>query len=112
MAFPSLVHWRPHLLSRTRDFIVARTHSGSAANGDAKCPLCDGEIAASLDPALAGAPVCGQDLWLFAYGPVMGKPELDLSARRWCPSSRGPVRTTAGPRDPGLNPPPSRPVPG
>ncbi|HZH28473.1 MAG TPA: hypothetical protein VEY95_14970 [Azospirillaceae bacterium] len=82
MAFPSLAHWRPHVLSRTRDLIVARTHPGPAADGGAKCPLCDGEIAASLDAALAGAPVCGQDLWLFAYGPLMGKTELDLSVRR------------------------------
>jgi glutathione-specific gamma-glutamylcyclotransferase len=44
--------------------------------------LSDAEIAASLERALAERPEAESDLWLFAYGSLMWKPELEFAEMR------------------------------
>ena len=44
--------------------------------------LTDEEIAAHLDAVLGGRPEAEQELWLFAYGSLMWKPELDFAEQQ------------------------------
>lgn len=67
--------------SLTRELIAAAYPSPAADDGG-KIPLrSDAELAATLEATLGEGGV-GEEVWLFAYGSLMWKPEVEFAERR------------------------------